>query len=183
MNDTWAVFIRTRTGSDLEPCERVLEAVHLLDGYPLYLRDTRSFLVSADALGAWVIEEGDEVAGHVALHRHSTGPVMATASCALNLPPERLGVVARLFVAPGQRGKGVGRALLSTASDAARARDLWPVLDVCTRYQRAVDLYESCGWICAGPVVSRGPDGQDIDELVYVAPAAAGPSPAATSRA
>lgn len=162
---------RARTDADLDACEQVAQAVHVLDGYPLYLRDMRSFLVSTDALYAWVIEEGDQILGHVALHRRSFDAVMATAGAALVLPPERLGVVARLFVAPERRGKGLGRALLATASGAARAQGLWPILDVATRYQRAIGLYESCGWTCAGPVVFRWPDGRELDELVYVAPA------------
>ena len=159
-----------RTDTDLDACEQVAQVVHVLDGYPAYLRDMRSFLVSDDALYAWVIEEGEQIVGHVALHRRSFPAVMATASAALGLPPERLGVVARLFVAPGQRGKGFGRALLATASRAARAQGLWPVLDVATQYQRAIGLYESCGWTCAGLVVFRSPDGREFDELVYVAP-------------
>lgn len=164
------VVTRMRTDTDLDACEQVAQVVHVLDGYPAYLRDMRSFLVSDDALYAWVIEEGEQIVGHVALHRRSFPAVMATASAALGLPPERLGVVARLFVAPGQRGKGFGRALLATASRAARAQGLWPVLDVATQYQRAIGLYESCGWTCAGLVVFRSPDGREFDELVYVAP-------------
>lgn len=127
--------IRLRTGTDLETLDKVAQAVHLLDGYPVYLGDVRSFLVSDDALSAWAAEEDGQVVGHVALHRRSFGAVMATVSAALALPAEHLGVVARLFVAPGQRGKGLGRALLATASQAARAEGLWPVLDVATRYQ------------------------------------------------
>jgi GNAT superfamily N-acetyltransferase len=144
--------------------------VHTSDGYPLYLVDMRSFLVSADVLCAWVIEEGGQIVGHVALHRRSTEAVMATATRALGLPPERLGVVARLFVVPGQRGKGFGRALLATAAQAARARGMWPVLDVVAQSQSAIDLYESCGWTCAGRVVFRAPDGREFEELVYLAP-------------
>ncbi len=162
--------ILLRTGTDLDALEKVAQAVHLLDGYPVYLGDVRSFLVSDDTLSAWVAEEGGQVAGHVALRRRSFDAVMATASAALALPTERLGVVARLFVAPGQRGKGLGRALLATASQAAWAEGLWPVLDVATRYQSAIALYESCGWTCTGSVVFRAPDGWEVDELVSVGP-------------
>lgn len=164
------MVIRKRTDSDFDACYQVAQAVHALDGYPVYLPNPRSFLVNADALCAWVIEEDEQIVGHVALHRRSFDAVMVTASAALGLAPERLGVVARLFVAPGQRAKGFGRALLATASQAARARGLWPILDVATRYQRAISLYESCGWTCAGPVVFRTPDGVEVDELVCVAP-------------
>jgi GNAT superfamily N-acetyltransferase len=167
---TGPVVIRARADTDLDACEQVARAVHLLDGYPAYLRDMRSFLVSADALCAWVMEEDDAVVGHVALHRRSFEAVMATASAFLGIPREQIGVVARLFVAPGHRGKGFGRALLATASQAARSQGLWPVLDVSTRYRRAIELYVSNGWTCAGPVVFRAPDGRVFDELVYIGP-------------
>lgn len=109
------MLIRVRADADLDDCEKVAQAVHSLDGYPAYLRDMRSFLVSADALCAWVIDD-DVISGHVALHRRSFEAVMATASTVLGVPREQIGVVARLFVAPEHRGKGFGRALLTTAT-------------------------------------------------------------------
>lgn len=169
-SNTWPVTIRLRTDADLDACEQVAQAVHLLGGYPAYLRNMRSFLVSTDALYAWVIAEGEQIVSHVAAHRRSFAAVMATGSAALGLTPERLRVVARLVVDPGQRGKGFGRALLATASRALRAQGLWPVLDVATQYRNAIGLYESCGWACAGPVVFLAPDGREFNELVYVPP-------------
>ena len=44
------------------------------------------------------------------------------------------------------------------------------MLDVATPFTRAARLYEACGWIRAGQVRLRLPDGRDVEELVYVAP-------------
>lgn len=110
------------------------------------------------------------VAGHVALHQRSSDAVMAVASKARGEPAHRLGVVARLLVDPGFRGRGIGRALLTVAAGEAFGRGLWPVLDVSVRFCAAIQLYESCGWVCAGRVTARFPDGNELEEFVYIAP-------------
>ena len=145
----------------------------MLDGYPPYLPgdDLRAFLVEPDAFGAWVAVVGSSVAGTSALHPRSSDAVTAMASEALSEPPERLGVVARLLVGPGFRGRRIGRFLLTTASEEACARGLWPILDVATQFQNAIGLYQSCGWVRVGQVTVRLPDGRDLEELVYVAAA------------
>ncbi|HUY65972.1 MAG TPA: GNAT family N-acetyltransferase [Acidimicrobiales bacterium] len=82
----------------------------------------------------------------------------------------RFGVVARLFVSPRARGRGVGRTLLRTAEAHAVGLGLYPILDVVTRFQPAITLYEQCGWTRAGTVTLTLPDGSPIDEFVYFAP-------------
>ena len=164
------MLLRPRTIEDLDGCEALARAVQRSDGYPPYIAgDLRSFL-AVPALGAWVATDLDgRVVGHVALLRASSPPVMALASEATHLPIDRLGVVARLLVAAEVRRQGVGRRLLAVAADAARERDLWPVLDVVKQFAGAISLYERCGWECAGEVTVHF-DEVTLEELVFIGP-------------
>jgi GNAT superfamily N-acetyltransferase len=146
--------------------------VHHLDGYPAYLPDgdLPGFLVSDDALGAWVMELDGDVVGHVALHPRTSRPVLELASTSLRLPAERLAVIARLLVAPDARRRGIGRALLDVAAGEARSRGLWPVLDVLTDSAAAIALYEDCGWERAGDVRVSFRDGTTFEEAVFLGP-------------
>ena len=90
---------------------------------------------------------------------------------ALDRPAEQLAVIARLFVSPQARGRGIGRRLLDTATADAVSRGLWPVLDVDTNLASAIALYESKGWVRAGMTTVRFPDGHSLDEYVYLGPA------------
>lgn len=167
-----ALVIRPRRDTDLEGCLAMAAAVHDLDGYPPRHPggDFRRFLVGDGALTAWVAESGAALAGHVALHRQSSDPVMELACAELHLAPERLGVVARLFVDPAQRRSGVGRALLDAAAGEARRRNLYPILDVGVALTRAVALYDSAGWSRLGQVTVKFRDGVVFEEYVYAAP-------------
>jgi GNAT superfamily N-acetyltransferase len=157
--------------ADLVRCLDLSRAVHLSDGYPPYLGSgLKKFIESAGNFGAWIAEESDQLVGHVALNPSSSREVMALACGALQRPAERLVVVARLLVAPAARRAGVGSALLEVATKEAFARDLWPVLDVATRFQGAVALYERLGWGRAGEVTVRLANDTLLREFVYVAP-------------
>jgi GNAT superfamily N-acetyltransferase len=94
---------------------------------------------------------------------------MALAGKVLDKPAEALAVVARLFVAPGHRGKGTGARLLHTAAVAAAERGLAPILDVATHFNPAIALYEKHGWHRVGSVTVTFRDG-DLHEFVYVGP-------------
>jgi GNAT superfamily N-acetyltransferase len=170
------VPVRIRTQIDLPSCVRIAEQVHRLDGYPKYLpTDLEQFLASPDALSAWVVEERGEVVGHVALHRRSSDAVLALASEVLHQPTHRLGVVARLLVAPAARRRGIGRLLLETAAGESQRRGLWPILDVVTEHLDAIRLYEQVGWIRAGQVTARFGDGNDLEEIVFLGPSSPAP--------
>jgi GNAT superfamily N-acetyltransferase len=165
------VLVRERAEADLPGCVELARQVHEQDGYPHYLPgDLHGFLVRPDAYGAWVAERDGRIAGHVALHPRSSPPVMALASAAAGQPADRLGVIARLLVAPATRRAGAGRALLEHAQREALTRGLWPVLDVAADLTGAIRLYESCGWVRAGAVTVTFRDGNSLDELVYLAP-------------
>lgn len=165
------VHVRLRNQSDLATCIRIAEMVHRIDGYPKYLpTDLQQFLASPDALSAWVAEENGDVVGHVALHQRSSDAVLALAAKALRQPADRLGVVARLLVAPEVRRKGIGRVLLATAAEEALRRGLWPILDVVTEHREAIRLYEKEGWIRAGQVTAKFGDGIELEEIVFLGP-------------
>jgi GNAT superfamily N-acetyltransferase len=88
--------------------------------------------------------------------------------------------VARLLVSPDTRREEIGRTLLKAASSEAIGRGLWPILDVVTTFEDAVNLYESCGWVRVGQVTFRFHDGGSVEEFVYVGPQEAPPrSPSA----
>jgi GNAT superfamily N-acetyltransferase len=166
------VLVRRRQGADLDRCAQLAETVHRVDGYPSFLQgDLRSFLTGPGAVAGWVAEDGEAIVGHVGLHASSSDAVMALAAEATGWPAQRLGVVARLLVAPSTRRLGAGRSLLAAAATAAAERDLWPILDVVPRFEAARRLYEASGWVCAGRVTVRLPDASTIDELVYIGPA------------
>ncbi|MHB1445446.1 MAG: GNAT family N-acetyltransferase [Acidimicrobiales bacterium] len=171
------VRIRPREDADLPACVEVARVVHDLDGYPPFLPGGAfdRFLISREAINAWVAEDSSGILGHVALHRSSSQPVMEAATASLGLPEDRLGVVARLLVAPQARRVGLGRQMLSTATDEAHGLELAPILDVGVRFTRAVALYESCGWERLAQVEVRLPDGTILHEYVYAGPAGAPP--------
>lgn len=165
------MIIRPRTDADFHRCVEIARAVHEVDGYPLYLpTDLRTFLDSPDAYGGWVAEEAGEIVGHVALHPRTSNAVLTLASGVLGQRVDRLGIVARLLVAPSGRRRGVGRALLEKASGEALARGLWPILDVAKQPEAAIQLYETCGWTPLGDVTLHLGCDFSLDERVYRGP-------------
>jgi ribosomal protein S18 acetylase RimI-like enzyme len=75
------------------------------------------------------------------------------------------------MVSPSARRSGVGRQLLGVAAADATERGLTPVLDVVTSYAAAIALYEREGRRAIGTIIVAMPDGDAVDEHVYVAPA------------
>jgi GNAT superfamily N-acetyltransferase len=165
------MVIRPRTSDDLDACVTLLQIVREQDGYPVHLPpDVTSFVASSDADAAWVAEHEGRVVGHVALHRRSSAAVIALASATLDLPADRIRVVARLFVAPGSRRMGLGRALLARAAGAALDAGCTPVLDVVVTHLAAIDLYDASGWRRLGAVTAAFRDGTELGEIVFVGP-------------
>lgn len=159
--------IRARTEDDIAACVALARVVQRTDAYPPHLPDDLpQFVVAPEAWAAWVADVGGEVAGHVVLSPKSSEPVMRLATEATGLPVEQVGVVARLFVAPDHRRKGMGRALLAAATEEAVRRGLCPVLDVGTRFHAAIALYEGEGWTRLGEVEVEFAE-QVLHEFVY----------------
>jgi len=122
-----------------------------------------------DALAAWVAEEDGEIVGHVALRSDSSPTVVAMASGALKLPPDRLGVVAGCWYLLFTDDTGSGDLCLRSP-----AGTLTPgtVADPrCGDPTGQGDLlYNKCGWTRAGQVTSRYGDDVVLDEFVYIGP-------------
>jgi GNAT superfamily N-acetyltransferase len=147
------------------------EVVQRGDGYPeAHVPDILAFLGCPGAYGAWVAAVGPEIVGHVVLNTRSSTPVMELACAVTGRPPDGLGVVARLLVAPSHRRLGIARVLLDTAAGAARSAGLWPVLDTVAHNYKAINLYESAGWALAGKARVTFSDGTQLDEVVYLGP-------------
>jgi len=166
--------LRPRRHTDLAACATLVGVLRRTDWYPPYFPggDARALLLVPGALGAWVAEQGGAVVGHVALHRSSSPEVMDRARQTLDVGTGDLAVVARLMVAPGARRRGLGRRLLEVATAAAERQGRRAVLDVAARFDAAVRLYASCGWIALGEVTTRLPDGTDLAVLVFASPPA-----------
>jgi GNAT superfamily N-acetyltransferase len=163
--------VRARVDADIDRCARLVDVVHVCDGYPAYLPDdVLRFVASHDAYAAWVAEAGGRIVGHVALHSRGAREVMALVREAIGIDDRAVAVVARLLVSPTARRQGIGRALLATATGDATARGLRPIVDVATHYKPAIELYEAAGWIRIGTATLQLPDGASLDEFVYLGP-------------
>lgn len=99
-------------------------------------QDTRSYVVAVD-----------------------DGTVIGYAGCFVLPPDSDLQTIA---VGPGQQGKGVARAMLSTLVDAAvAARCTHMILEVRADNIRAIDLYERTGFRAISTRPRYYPDGTD----------------------
>ena len=140
--------IRARVKEDLAGCAALLRQVHEHSGYPPTLpADPGSWLTPAYLVAAWVAEEGGLIAGHVALVRGVRYECLLQAT---GRASDELGRVARLFVAPAARRRGLARSLLEAAVASAKERGLQPVLDVMDDSRAAIAVYERSGWKFVG---------------------------------
>jgi GNAT superfamily N-acetyltransferase len=163
--------IRLRQESDIGACLAMARQVKERDGYPPLGRiDVEHFLAPAYELAAWVAESDTRIVGHAALHSTGFSVTIERAVEATGTAPERLGVVARMFVDPEVRGKGVARTLLDTVVEEAHARGLRPVLDTAAHFHAAIKLYEASGFVRAGDVTFVVPGEEPLDGLVFVGP-------------
>ena len=140
--------IRARVAEDLAGCFAMLRQVHEHSGYPsTWPADPGGWLTPADLVVAWVAEEGGLIAGHVVLVRGIRYECLLEAT---GRDPDELGGIARLFVAPAARRRGLARSLLEAAVASAKERGLRPVLDVVDDSRAAVAVYERSGWKLVG---------------------------------
>lgn len=165
--------LRPRQPEDSAACVALLADVHAASGYPLlWPADPTKWLTSDNLLAAWVAVEENTVIGHVVL-RGAEDQLSAPAWCAATgLAPQQLAAVAKLFVAPRARGRGVGAALLAAACAEARQRGLTPVLEVLDHDQSAIALYERLGWhrVASDPVPWAQDGAAPMLLHAYVAP-------------
>jgi GNAT superfamily N-acetyltransferase len=83
--------------------------------------------------------------------------------------PDLAGEVYAIYVDPPVQGRGLGRALLDTASEELRAAGFEPlVLWVLTANAAGRGFYQACGWRPDGETRPIDFDGTPVDELRYV---------------
>ncbi|OIV37526.1 hypothetical protein BIV57_10390 [Mangrovactinospora gilvigrisea] len=160
--------VRPRTPADLPGCVAALAAVHEASRYPVaWPSDPTRWITTAATRHAWVAEAGGAVAGHAALTATS-----ADLAAAAGLPADELGSVARLFVAPAARGRGLAAALLDVCEAAARADGRRPVLEVESSAAAAIRLYERAGWrrVSTRAASWTAPTGSPAVMHAYLAP-------------
>ena len=147
------LVVRERTEGDLAVLGEVLAAQRPHSGYPQNWPlpyPVESFIARRDEDAAWVAELGGRVVGHVAVSRVEPGMEADLWTAGTGRPREELAAVAVLFVDHTVVGRGVGKALLSTAVAAIRASGRRPVLDVVQETASAVELYRRSGWQVVG---------------------------------
>ena len=115
-----------------------------------------------------------EIVGHVAIDPSASDPAIGVASETTGLPVDSLAVIARTFVVPNQRRRGLGSALLATAVESARAEGLRAVLNVLESDRAAIALYEHLGWRRTGWLMLVPRHGEPLPSYVYVSPESAG---------
>ncbi|MEU4426193.1 GNAT family N-acetyltransferase [Actinoplanes sp. NPDC024001] len=164
--------IREKTTADGPACVDLLLRVHRTDGYPMHLApdEVPGFFTAGVEAAAWVAELDGDIVGHVALHTPPDDPTLDVAAGATGLPVDRLALVARLFVDPGQRRTGLGRLLLRHAAAAAPQLGRRAVLDVGQTLPTAVALYDSEGWQRVGDLHVPLDADTMLDLWVYVSP-------------
>jgi GNAT superfamily N-acetyltransferase len=151
------IELRERREDDLGDCVRTLRLVHRADGYPMvWPRDPAGWLCPATMLRAWVaVTRTEELTGHVLL---------------LTTQDPDTVEIARLFVSPEARGRGLGAALLGRARAWAEERGRRVVLRVVADERSpAIALYEREGWRRTGTVTAEwtAPDGGRVEVHSY----------------
>ena len=163
--------VRERRAEDLDQLVAIAERVRTSDRYPIHLPDGDflRFLTRPQSVGAWVATQDHAIVGHVALNTETSRPVMRLARDVVTGSPA---FVARLFVDPDARRRGIGARLLEHARVQAVTRGYVPVLDVVDTPSAtaAISLYRRVGLQEVGRTAFRLADETETDELIFVWP-------------
>lgn len=142
--------IRLRTPEDHESLVMALGEQQAESSYPFRWplpMPVSDFVFRASDESAWVACESGKVVGHVAVGvvdaDDALGRIFAPA---LEVPADTLRAVTTLFTSSAVRGKGIGRALLTTAESYVVESGRRAVLDVLPIHGRAFDMYLRRGW-------------------------------------
>lgn len=128
------IDVRERTDADLPAAVAVLRQVHEQDHYPVHWQEPADrWLTPPKTETAWVAVEGDALLGHALVEADDDGLTLA-----------------RLFVAPAARGRGVTDLLLDVVEEHARAAASRLRLQVHESAAPAIAAYERRGWIRTG---------------------------------
>jgi len=153
--------IRSYAPSDLPALTAILKGIRDHDGGypPAYIGD------EDEAIAQWLdrypaewrlvaVEDG-RVVGHVqVVEMADTDPDLPDfLTTDGRVEPSSCAEITRLFVDPGSRRHGVGRALLAAASERIEQAGARPALCVLTTQEAARELYRSAGWLEIGTFV------------------------------
>jgi GNAT superfamily N-acetyltransferase len=139
------ITVRTRSQPDVDCCIELLREVYAAaDTYPSIWPDRPEYwLTPSGFIEAWVALDEVTVVAHVALARIAQPADVLIAACGSEA---HMAEVARLFIHPDFRGRGLTEKLLAAAVNRANAVGLIPVIEVNARRARAIRVYERNGW-------------------------------------
>jgi ribosomal protein S18 acetylase RimI-like enzyme len=164
------VTVRARQDSDVDALVAILAETHERDSYPMRASNVApSFLVDAGFEAAWVATVDEVVVGHIAVH---SGIDQRDVSAALDLTPDRILGITRLFVGSAARGLGAAQRLMDVADQYAATNDFGLALDVVDGSTAAIALYEGRGWkrVATENAEWSAPDGSHPVVHFYVTP-------------
>ncbi|WP_433301040.1 GNAT family N-acetyltransferase [Actinoplanes sp. CA-030573] len=168
-----AVRIRVRTDADVPECAALLREVYALDGYPVEgVDDAEGWMYPAGLMAAFVASEPKGLLGHAAVCEPNGDAAVAMLVARTGATESEIAVLARLFVGPKARGRGVGRMLAEAALAYASASRLRAVFDVMEKDRTAISMYERMGCVLLGRTLHHVADGRTIPALCYAAPGA-----------
>ena len=126
--------MRERTDADLPAAVAVLRLVHERDGYPVHWQEPADRWLTPDGMRAgWVAVDDGTLLGHALVEQDQEWLVLA-----------------RLFVGPDARGRGVADQLLDVAEEHARQAGRPLRLQVHESARPAIARYERRGWTRTG---------------------------------
>lgn len=128
------IVVRERTDADLPAAVAVLRLVHEQDGYPVHWQEPADrWLTPPRMETSWVAVDEGTLLGHALVEADDDGLVLA-----------------RLFVAPAARGRGVADVVLDAVEENARAAGRPLRLQVHESALPAIARYERRGWTRTG---------------------------------
>lgn len=164
--------IRPIEEEDVPDAAAALVQVHSTDGYPVEGIDRPTeWLKPPGVIQAWVAVLDGRIVGHVAIMRPRGEDAVSIWQKQSGEDGAHIGVLARLFVLRDARKHSAGASLMRSAMDYAQDHDLRLVLDVMTKDEAAIRLYERLGWHFIGGASHQYGDGQRIQAVCYVWPA------------
>lgn len=145
-----SVDVSVATSADDPSIVALFTTIHTASGGaypPVSPHEIGTWLMGRDWYARYVARsDGGAVIGHVGVADAARDTSAPTWERHLGVARSELGVLARLAVAPTERGRGLGRLLLRQAMAETRRRGLIPVLDVFAGSEAAIELYLSEGF-------------------------------------
>ncbi|KAI0407583.1 acyl-CoA N-acyltransferase [Xylaria palmicola] len=161
--------VRPRRDGDLLACVDIMRAVYRDSGYPVGGVDNALEGLRKDDR-AWVAEEADgSVVGHVAMN----GAIETCPNVARWLdehPRDNAAMLARLFVRPGSRKRGVATRLVRAVEDEARGQGRRLLILALVKDQDAIRLYQRLGWEHYTTTTFRWGEGNEMDAECFASP-------------